>query len=232
MVPVLCYHKFSKGRGDATTVTEAAFEEQMRYLKENGYRVITLDDLFDYMEFKRELPKRSVVITMDDGWRSAFDIALPVLRKYGYPSTMFVYTDFVIKSSKTIDWEMLKAMTKWGVKVESHTKTHRRLDKREGNESFREYFETIKKELTESSRLIKQHLGTEVRYLAYPYGDTNNLVIALLCKLGYRGALTVDRGSNPFFVHPYRVNRSMVYGTFDLDDFKSNLRTFGNEALR
>jgi peptidoglycan/xylan/chitin deacetylase (PgdA/CDA1 family) len=173
-----------------------------------------------------------VVITMDDGWRSAFDIALPVLRKYKYPSTMFVYTDFVIRSGKTIDWEMLREMTKWGVKVESHSKTHRRLDKREGNESSREYFEAIRKELTESSRLITQHLGTEVRYFAYPYGDTNNLLIALLSKLGYRGALTVDRGSNPFFVHPYRVNRSMVYGTFDLEDFKSNLRTFGNEALQ
>jgi peptidoglycan/xylan/chitin deacetylase (PgdA/CDA1 family) len=232
MVPVLCYHKFTKGRGDLTTVTEKAFEEQMRYLKENDYQVITLDDFFDYAEFKREIPRKAVVITMDDGWRSVFDIALPILRKYHYPATMFVYTDFVTKGSKALDWDMLKEMTKWGIDVQCHTKTHRRLDKKEGNESFREYFEAVKKELVESSRIITQHLGTEVRYLAYPYGDTNNVVIALLIKLGYRGALTVDRGSNPFFVHPYRVNRSMVYGTFDLEDFNSNLKTFGNEALR
>ena len=71
MVPVLCYHKFTKGRGDLTTVTEKAFEEQMRYLKENDYQVITLDNFFDYAGFKREIPRKAVVITMDDGWRSA-----------------------------------------------------------------------------------------------------------------------------------------------------------------
>ena len=231
IVPVLCYHKFTRNKGDITTVTETAFEAQMRFLKDNGYRVLAMDEFFDFIDFRAEIPKKSVVITIDDGWRSAYDIAFPILRKYGYPATIFVYTDFVIKGSKTIDWNMLTEMTKHGVDVQCHTKTHRPLDKRVGKESFRDYFEAVRKELAESSRILKQHLGTNVRYLAYPYGDTNHLVIALLAKLGYRGAFTVERGSNPFFVHPYRVNRSMIYGTFDLEDFKRNLKTSGNEAL-
>jgi hypothetical protein len=51
-------------------------------------------------------------------------------------------------------------------------------------------------------------------------------------KLGYRGALTVERGSSPFFTPPYRVNRSMIYGTFNLKEFENNLNTFSDKALR
>jgi peptidoglycan/xylan/chitin deacetylase (PgdA/CDA1 family) len=231
-VPVLCYHKFAKTRGDLMTVTEKAFEEQMRFLKENGYHVLTMDDFFDFLDFKNQIPKKSVVITIDDGWRSAYEIAFPILKRYGYPATMFVYTDFIVGGSKAMDWGMVKEMARNGIDIQCHTKSHRPLDKRAESESPREYFEAIQRELTESSRIIKGHLGTPVKYLAYPYRDTNNLVIALLEKLGFRGAFTVTRGSDPFFVHPYRIGRSMIYGTFDLEDFKSNLKVSDDEALR
>lgn len=230
-VPILSYHKFTKGRPDLLTVTEKAFEDQMRFLKDNGYHVITLDEMFDFIDFKRDIPAKSVVITVDDGWRSAYDIAYPILKKWGFPATMFVYTNFV-GAGQGVSWNMLKEMARGGIDIECHTVTHRYLDRRTGNENFQEYFEAIKKELTESSRIIKQHTGTDVKYLAYPYGSTNPLVIALLAKLGYRGAFTVERDSNPFFTDPYRVNRSMIYGTFDLDDFKSNLKVLSSEAVR
>jgi peptidoglycan/xylan/chitin deacetylase (PgdA/CDA1 family) len=232
-VPVISYHRFSKDKTDLTTVTEKAFEEQMRFLKEHGYRIITMDELFDFLDFKKQIPKKSVVITIDDGWRSAYDIAFPILKKYGYPATLFVYTDFIFQSSKTtLDWDLLREMAKNGISVQCHTKTHRYLDRRVGHESFKEYFEAVKKDLVESTRLIKQRLNSDVKYLAYPYGETNHLVIALLMKLGYRGAFTVERGSSPFFTPPYRINRSMIYGTFDLRDFENNLNTLSNKALR
>jgi peptidoglycan/xylan/chitin deacetylase (PgdA/CDA1 family) len=231
-VSVLSYHKFSKDKGDLTTVTERAFEDQMRFLKENGYRVITMDEFFDFLDFKRQIPKKSVLITIDDGWRSVYEIAFPILKKYRYPATFFIYTDFIIQGGKTLDWERLKEMAKNGISLQCHTKTHRYLDRRLGRETFKEYFETLLKDLTESTRIIKQRMNSDVKYLAYPYGETNHLVIALLMKLGYRGAFTVERGGNPFFVHPYRVNRSMVYGTFYLKDFEDNLTSFSNRALR
>ena len=231
-VSVLSYHKFSKDKGDLTTITERAFDDQMRFLKENGYRVITMDEFFDFLDFKKQIPKKSVLITIDDGWRSVYEIAFPILKKYRYPATFFIYTDFITQSSKTLDWDRLKEMTKNGISVQCHTKTHRYLDRRTGRETFKEYFEAVHKDLSESARIIKQRVNVDVKYLAYPYGETNHLVIALLMKLGYRGAFTVTRGGNPFFVQPYRVNRSMVYGTFDLKDFENNLNSFSNGALR
>jgi len=225
-VPVIVYHKFSKNSNDPMTLSAKAFEEQMRFLQENGYRVITLDDFFDFLDFKIQLPPKAVVITLDDGWRSVYEIAFPILKKYGYPATLFVYTDFISGGRGTLDWAMLAEMNKAGVDIQGHTKTHRNLDRKSPQESSPEYFQALLREVTESTNQIQKHLNKKVKYLAYPYGDTNSLIIALLQKLGYRGAFTVERGSNPFFAHPYRIRRSMIYGNFDLQDFEKNLPCF------
>ena len=230
-VPVLTYHKFSRNKTDNMTVSERAFEEQMRFLKKNGYHVVTMDEFFDFRNLRSQLPGKSVVITIDDGWRSTYDIAFPILKKYGYPATLFVYTDFIIKSNNTLNWALLSEMSRYGIDIQSHTRSHRNLNMRDEQESFREYFDSVRKELTESSEIIKKRLNKDVTYLAYPYGDTNPLITALLEKLGYKGAFTVNRGSNPFFTDNYRINRSMIYGNFDLKEFERNLTTFSSHEL-
>ncbi|MBI5055063.1 MAG: polysaccharide deacetylase family protein [Nitrospirae bacterium] len=230
-VPVLSYHKFSKYRSDTLTVSERDFEEQMAFLKKNGYKVISADELFDFLNFRKQVPDKSVVITIDDGWRSTYDIAFPILKKYGYPATLFVYTDFITQGSNALDWKLVSAMEGNGIDIQCHTKTHRNLNMRDEQESFREYFESLKEELTESAAIIRKRLNKEVRYLAYPYGETNSLTVALLKKLGYRGAFTVYRGGNPFFIDNYRIKRSMVYGSFSLKEFERNLITFSNNDL-
>lgn len=231
-VPVISYHKFSRERADVLTVKASVFEEQMRFLKENGYRVITLDQFFEFLNSRRPIPSKSVVITIDDNYYSTYDIAFPVLKKYGYPATLFVYTDLITSGGKSMNWAILSEMSKHGMDIQSHTKSHRNLAKRTDEESFRGYFEAIKGELAESAALIKKRLDKEVKYLAYPFGDTNPLVIALLTKLGYQGAFTVQRGSNPFFVHPYRINRSMIYGHFNLQDFQNSLTFVSDKDIR
>lgn len=231
-VPVLSYHNFSLTESNKMTVTKEAFEEQMKLLKDNGYRVITLDQLFDFLEFKGQIPKKSVVITIDDGWRSAYDIAFPILKKYGYSVTLFVYTDLIVGSEKTLSWELIQEMAHNGVDIQCHSKTHHNLAVMDQKKSFKEYFESLEKEISGCAALIKKKLNRDVKYLAYPFGDTNHLVIELLKKNGYRAAFTVKRGGNPFFIHNYRVNRSMVYGEFDLSKFEKNLSVFSEEVLK
>lgn len=231
LVPVLCYHNFSRTESDAMTISERAFEEQMRFLKDRGYRVITLDELFDFLEFKRQIPRKSVVITIDDGWRSLYEIAFPILKKYGYRATLFVYTGLILDTEKTLNWDLIRTMAKDVLDVQCHTKTHRNMAIKYSNESFKEYFDSLKNELIDSARVIRRNLDTDVKYVAYPYGDTNHLVTSLVMKLGYRGAFTVDREGNPFFVDPYRVHRSMIMGTYRIADFEKNLVTFGDKAL-
>jgi len=226
-VPVLTYHKLSRnGAPDAMTVREPDFEAQMRFLRDNGYRVISLDDLFEFLQLRRQIPARSVVITFDDGWRSVYDIAWPILKKYGYPATLFVYTDLIVGSRETLSWEQVREMSREGLDIQCHSKTHRYLGRKERKESFRDYFEAVRKEITEPSKILRKHTGREVKYLAYPYGDTNALVVAMTRQEGYRLAFTVERESAPFFSNDFRVSREMIYGSFGLKDFGSNLTTF------
>ena len=232
IVPVLCYHQFSETAIDKMTVTRSAFEKQMRFLKDEGYRVISLDQLMDFIDFKGQLPRKAVVITIDDGWRSTYDIAYPILKEYGYPATLFVYTDLIMGGAKTLDWDLIREMSVNGIDIQCHTKTHSDLNRKAAQQPMGDYLKGVERELTESAAVIQNKVGKKVTYLAYPYGETNSLVVAVAKKLGYRGAFTVERGGNPFFVDAYRIQRSMIYGDFTFQDFKRNLKPFASQSLR
>ena len=231
-VPVLSYHDLSPVESNEMTVSQEMFEQQMGLLKEKGYRVISMDQLFDFLEFKASIPPKSVVITIDDGWFSAYEIAFPILKKYGYAATLFVYTDIIDTTPKALSWNLLREMAAQGIDVQCHTQSHRNLTLPEKKESFKGYFHNLERELSGCKETIRRKLNLEVKYLAYPSGDTTPLVIELAKKLGYRGAFTLKGGGNPFFIHPYRVNRSVVYGDFTLSEFEKNLTIFQEQALK
>ncbi len=230
-VPVLTYHNFSRNSPDKMTVTAREFDRQMKFLHDNGYHVVSMDEFFGFLNFKRPLPSKSVVITIDDGWRKFYDIGFPILKQYGYPATLFVYTDLISGENHTLSWQQIREMAEQGLDIQCHTKTHRNLDIRNTGESLRDYVDDIKSELSLSAEVIKRETGRDVSYLAYPYGDANNLVVAYAKKMGYLGAFTVDRGANPFFVGNYRLKRTMILGEYDLDKFIRVLDTYKKQAF-
>ena len=231
VVPVLAYSNFSKSMGDKNSVSEDVFEAQMKYLRDNGYQVIDLDQLLDFMEFKKALPEKSVAITIDNGWRTTYDIAYPILKKYGFKATLFVYTD-LIGNKRGLEWEHLLELSKNGFEIEPQSKTNRDLTKPDKEDSFRTYYKTLEKELSYPKQVLQEKLKNECSYLAYPYGTSNNLIIALAQKYGYRAAFTTQRSSNPFFTNPYLINRTTVNGDDDLAKFKEYLTVFQNKELR
>jgi len=224
-VPILLYHDFSRTRSSKMKVLESSFEAQMKYLKENDYQVITLDRFLNFIEYQEELPKKSVVITIDDGWKSLYNIAYPILKKYNFPATLFVYTDF-IGGKKALTWNQIKELAEYGFDIQCHTKTHRYLTRIKDGETFDRFFKAVDEELTYPKRLLQKKINRDCNCLAYPYGKTNSLVAAMLKKHGYRAAFTVNRGGNPFFLHNYNINRSAIYGQYDLEKFKKNLDVF------
>ncbi len=231
-VPILSYHNFSLDKTDKMTVTKSSFEDQMQLLKDRGYRVLSLDQLFDFFDFKKQIPSKSVVITIDDGWKSAYEIAFPVLKKYGYPATLFIYTDLIKSARKAMTWEQVKELADNGIDIQCHTITHRDLSVAQEKESFNEYFNAVEKEIVQSSNIIKKHTNKDCRYLAYPYGKSSNIVVAMLKKNGFRGAFTVRQGSSPFFINNYMVNRFMIYGEYDLKKFEKVLTVFDDRAIK
>ena len=103
-IPILTYHKFCLGEStDEYTINIDHFKQQMDYLKENDYRVITVAQLLECIE-NNFFPEKPIVITVDDGFKSVYTLAFPVLKEYGFPATLFLYTDFLANGSNQLSW--------------------------------------------------------------------------------------------------------------------------------
>lgn len=220
-VPVLCYHKFSpRVSTNKIDVSAETFDRQMAYLKSNGYTVITIQQLYDFIGYRQRLPQKSVLITIDDGWKTVKTIAYPILKKYGFSAVLFIYTELMKNkpSSVALSWDDVNEMAESGViEIESHTVSHSDLTKI-GDEK-------LVRELRESQRIIKAKIGRSPQFLAYPYGNFNDKVVDVMKELGYKAGFTVIRGSNAFFYNNYSLSRSMVYNSEKLGDFVKLLET-------
>ncbi len=230
-VPVLTYHHFGKDCTSPYCMPTAVFDRQMGYLKKKGYRVISLRKLLNFVQYRHAIPKKSVVIAIDDGNKSAYKIAYPILKKYGYTATLFIYTDFVGVSTGAITWEQLREMKAAGFEIGSHTKSHSDLTKQREGESDHTYAGRVKTELSGSKRLIDENLGQDTHYLAFPYGRYNERVLAISQQVGYRLGFSVKRGGNPFFADPLRLKRDQILKR-EMETFAKRLETFYEFPLK
>ncbi|UCB48754.1 MAG: polysaccharide deacetylase family protein [Deltaproteobacteria bacterium] len=230
-VPVLTYHHFGKDCTSPYCMPTAVFDRQMRYLKKKGYRVITLSELLNFVQYRHAIPKKSVVIAIDDGNKSAYEIAYPILRKYGYTATLFIYTDFVGVSEGAITWEQLREMKATGFEMGSHTKSHSDLTKQREGESDHTYAARVKSELLGSKRLLDKNLRQDTLYLAFPYGRYNETVLAISQQVGYKLGFSVRRGGNPFFSDPLRLKRDQILKR-EMETFARRLKTFYDFPLK
>jgi len=219
-IPVLTYSGFSEDVSDAITIKRTDFVAQMQYLKDKGYTPVALDRFYDFLEFKEQAPEKAVVITIDDVGQSTFSVAFPVLQQFGYPATVFVATDLVSGKGNALDWDQIRQMHESGIGIGHRTKTLRNLTRRLGDETFEDYIIAVDREMTVPSLQFKTELSMAPEFFAYPFGATNELVISLLKKNKFRGALTLSKGSNPFFTNNYLVKRNPVPGNMSLAEFE------------
>lgn len=230
-VPILCYHRFGQ-RSDKMTVTPEAFSAQLSYLARNDYRVIRLSELIDFLEGRGPLPKRAVVITMDDGYASFFHMAFPLLKKHGFPATLFIYTDF-IGAKDALSWQQMQQLTASGlVDIQVHSKTHSNLTYKLPGESDERYRERLDSEIRLPRSILQQRLPVRPAHFAYPYGDTNDTIVQRLKHADYTAAVTVHPGPNSSFSPPLALRRTMIFGDHDLEAFKSKLQVFREMDLQ
>ncbi len=229
-VPILCYHRFGPTPGKASTglgkmtVSAANFAAQLDWLARNDFHVIRLSQLLSYLEGREALPRRTVVITLDDGYESVHRYAFPLLKKYGFPATVFMYTDF-IGSRDALSWAQLEEMSASGLMdVQAHSKTHRNLIERAAGESDERYKQALEAEVRVPRELLERRLSAPVQQYAFPFGDANEAVLEALVRNQYKLAVTVNPGGNPFFAQPLMLKRTMIYGDHDLAAFQAKLQ--------
>jgi peptidoglycan/xylan/chitin deacetylase (PgdA/CDA1 family) len=230
LVPVLCYHNIGPQAKGRLVLAAKAFEEQMRYLKTQGYRVVSMKQLLEFMALKRQLPRKTVVLTFDDGWKSFREYAEPVLKELGFTATLFIYTDF-LGARPAVSWQDLKELQAAGFDIQAHSKTHGDFRRKPG-ESDAEYSRRMDAELVQPLPLFQRNLGETPRILAYPYGSHDEDVERRARAAGYLAAFDVRRQGNPSFAQPLAIHRSQVYSEMSLEDFAKNLNTFNQEVIR
>jgi peptidoglycan/xylan/chitin deacetylase (PgdA/CDA1 family) len=224
VITILCYHRFGQP-ATKMSIPAATFALQLQWLAANDYTVVPLAEVRDFLEGRRALPPRAVVITIDDGYESTYRHAFPLLKKHGFPATLFAYTDF-IGAGDAVGWGQLQEMVQSGlVSVQSHSKSHRNLIERQADETDARYRANIDAEMRVPRDLLSRRLGAEVRHIAYPYGDANAIVLESAARHGFQIGTTVIPGANPFYAQPLLLRRTMIFGDMDLETFKSRVVT-------
>ncbi len=217
-IPILMYHDI--GEHDSPwCVSHSEFEKQMAFLHEQGYESISLAELEEGIRQNKEASKKFVVITFDDGRKSVYTLAFPVLQKYGYKATIFVVPQWIDGKeipanenySAFLSWEELEMLRDAGFELGSHSLSHKNLTKLP--------FTGMMGELNAAEKIISERLGVALRHFAYPYGEWNEPVKAEILQR-YKTAVTVQRG---FFKTPGRYARQGVLRGMSIDDFAALL---------
>lgn len=230
-IPILCYHRFGEGY-EKMAISAKNFREQMQYLKDNDFHVIAMKDIYDFVNGMSSLPKKSVIITIDDGYRSTFEVAYPILKDFNFPATVFLYTDFM-GAGDALSWQQTSEMAESKIiDFQPHSKTHPNMSLPKINESDNEYKIRIKNEIDSPTEKIEKYIKTPLHTFAYPYGDTNEMIIEYLKKIKYKLGVTVQPGGNATFAHPYMLHRTMIFGDHTIADFEKSLVTFKQVDLK
>ena len=230
LVPVLTYHDIAPQARGRLRMAVKTLEEQMRYLKAQGYHVVSLADLLEHASLKRQLPRKTVVLSFDDGWKSFRPHVVPILKELGFAATLFIYTDFV-GAGTALTWDDLRELAREGFDIQAHSKTHGDLRRKPG-ESETDYTGRLEAELLQPQALFRRHLGEAKPILAYPYGSHDEEILKRLRDAGYWAALDVRRQGNPSFTPLLTLHRAQVYADMTLEQFARNLTVFAEEVIR
>ena len=216
-VPILMYHHFADDGNPSTTISAEVFEGHLRALRDAGYTAVSFGELVDYVDNGTALPERPVVITIDDGYRSVYDVAFPLLREYDMHAISFIVgvshgSDVYKDTARPIlprfgDAEAVEMVESGVISIQSHsfdmhhhepfeTGDFRQGVLMRGDETEQEYVSAFTEDFHLAAGQIEAMLGERVFVYSYPYGIHTGLTERLLRDFGIRATLTIEPGMN------------------------------------
>lgn len=231
-VPILTYHNFMSDEekrkyaaSDKYVVSTTQFEKQLKYLKENGYNTISLEDFYKWYKGDITLTEKDIVIVIDDGNISSYIYAIPLLEKYNFQATIFVITGRIQDYEQTwdptknrfLDKNMINDIKNYhrSINLQSHTHNlHQQID---GKIAISV---NTKQEIEEDFILSKNILDAE--YLAFPYGGNTEFTEELLKKNGYKMAFgfgisgygRATKSDNQYYIKRVNINAETTQKEF------------------
>lgn len=215
-IPILMYHSIGYEKGNDLRIPKDKFYLEMKYLKENGFTALSLDELYEVFSGTAKPPKKPIVITFDDGYKDNYINAYPILKEFHLKAAIFVIASCIDKSNSYITSSQIREMIKNGIDVESHTYSHNDLSIL----SYKVQYQTLKK----SKEKLENIEGKKIKYMAYPFGKYNKYTENAAKDAGYIMAVTTKPGyaskNNGFFF----LQRVRVSNSQSLNDFKNMFR--------
>ena len=217
-VPILMYHHIEDPPPGADvyrrdlSVPPAKFEAQLRYLSQQGYESITLNDLALHLTRGKPLPPRPIILTFDDGYTDAYTYAFPLLQKYGFVGTFFLVTSYLDNhNADFLSWGEVEEMHAAGMRFEPHSYDHPDLRNRG--------FQYLVFQTLGPKQAIEARTGEPCRFFAYPSGRYDQFVIDVLHSADYWGAVLTGQGATHDTDDLFLLHRVRVSGGGNLDDF-------------
>lgn len=187
---VVCfiYHRVGDSRYPTTNVSLKDFESHLAYLVKNNFQVLSFSAAIAYLQ-SAEPVRKTVVITIDDGYKSFFKNGLPLLKKYALPATLFINTK-TVGGGDYMNWAELESATKSNIEIGNHTHSHNFFL----NEPATSRYKTFKEEIELSQSIISKHLKVIPQVFSYPYGEFDAVMKNIVKNAGFKAAATQNSG--------------------------------------
>jgi peptidoglycan/xylan/chitin deacetylase (PgdA/CDA1 family) len=221
-IPILMYHYIRDVSisspdklGYGLSVGPRLFDDQLGYLSTAGYHSISMDELTAYVTTGKVLPSKPVVITFDDGYADLYNVAMPLLNRYGFSATAYIVPDFVGRPGY-ISWGQLNELNE-GFEIGAHTMDHVDLAIQTSAIAWRQ--------IDQSRTVLRQRTGRPVNTFAYPSGRFNAAVAKQVAEAGFSSAVTTNFGSRFAAKDLITLPRVRVPGGISLPNFIKNLES-------
>ena len=209
-VPIIMYHALVAVPDNKWEITAEEFESDLKYLTENGFTSVVMQDLIDFVHNGKRLPEKPIVLSFDDGRMPTMDIILPMLEKYNARITMAIigyetdqYTEIdkqgQISRHPHMTWDQVVAAHKSGrVEIQSHTyNLHGKHGaKKLRGESPEAYRERLLADLHKFADVLHSNTNIVPNTLAYPLGAISHISDDIIKEAGYLASLSCEEKSN------------------------------------
>jgi len=220
---VFIYHRFNDSRYPSTNISSEDFLAQLEFLQARKITVLGLGQVIASLHQGLALPRPCAVITVDDAYRSFLTDGWSLLKRFGYPVTLFVSTES-IGARDYLTWAELQSLQREGVAIGNHSASHAYLLDRLPNESDSDWQGRVSTDIMNAQQAFEDHLGAVPQLFAYPYGEFSPGLVELVKKAGFTAAFGQQSGVMTADQDLYSLPRfPMVDGHASLDEFRSKL---------
>lgn len=217
------YHRFDNSRYPSTNISAEVFRQQLDHLRSRQIEVVPLGEVAERMAVGQPLPEHAAALAVDDAYRTFYDVAMPLIREYRMPVTLFVNTD-AVGTPGYLNWQELRELVAEGVEIGNHTASHAYLVERRAGETRTAWKERVHEDIRRAQEAFKEHLGMRPTLFAYPYGEYSPEVVDVVADFGFTAAFAQQSGviydDHPRFTLP----RFPMGGPFaTLEGFRNKL---------